>query len=164
VAPRRPVLVPRHHARRWVRDIATGEERPLTTDGTEYFGYAIDNAGWRTTDRAMVAWSLDSKKIATQRQDERDVREMYLVPAVVGHPTLRVSKFPLPGDSVMAMLHRVVMDVDAGTITRLRAVAGLHHRSAGSRRRLHRVVCRRLLQEERDELLDQGRRVQDARL
>jgi dipeptidyl aminopeptidase/acylaminoacyl peptidase len=96
----------------WVRDIASGEEKQLTTDGTEYFGYALDNAGGRTTDRAMVAWSPDSRKIATQQQDERDVGEMYLVPTVVGHPTLRVSKFPLPGDSVMAMLHRVVIDLE----------------------------------------------------
>ena len=46
----------------------------------------------------MVSWSPDSKKVATQQQDERNVGEMYLVNTVVGHPTLRVSKFPLPGD------------------------------------------------------------------
>ena len=44
----------------------------------------------------MVLWSPDSKKIATQPQDERNVGEMYLVNTTVGHPTLRVSKFPLP--------------------------------------------------------------------
>ena len=115
----------------WVRDIATGEEKQLTTDGTKYFGYAIDNAGWRTTDRAMVAWSPDSKKIATQQQDERNVGEMYLVSTVVGHPTLRVSKFPLPGDSVMAMLHRVVIDVDAGTVSRLRMPPDFHRGTLG---------------------------------
>jgi dipeptidyl aminopeptidase/acylaminoacyl peptidase len=120
----------------WVRDIATGEEKQLTTDGTEYFGYAIDNAGWRTTDRAMVAWSPDSKKIATQQQDERNVGEMYLVPTVVGHPTLRVSKFPLPGDSVMAMLHRVVIDVDAGTVTRLHMPPDFHRGTLGDNIRM----------------------------
>src|SRR5262249_52895053 len=30
----------------WVRDIETGQERTLTTDGVKYFGYGIDNAGW----------------------------------------------------------------------------------------------------------------------
>ena len=70
----------------WVKDVASGQERALTTDGVKYFGYAIDNAGWSTSDRAMVAWSPDSKKIATQQQDERNVGEMYLVPTVVGHP------------------------------------------------------------------------------
>jgi dipeptidyl-peptidase 4 len=115
----------------WVRDMATGQERVLTTDGTKYFGYATDNAGWSSSDRAMVAWSPDSRKLATQQQDERDVGEMYLVPTVVGHPTLRVSKFPLPGDSVMAMLHRVVVDVDAGTVTRLRMPPDYHRGTIG---------------------------------
>src|SRR6185503_5944162 len=65
----------------WVRDVATGQERALTTDGMKYFGYAIDNAGWSTSDRAMVAWSPDSRKIATQQQDERYGGEVYLVPS-----------------------------------------------------------------------------------
>ena len=115
----------------WVRDIATGQEKRLTSDGTKYFGYGIDNAGWNASDRAMVAWSPDSKKIATQQQDERNVGEMYLVSTVVGHPTLRVSKFPLPGDSVMAMLHRVIVDVDAGTVTRLKMPADYHRGTLG---------------------------------
>ena len=115
----------------WVRDVASGQEKALTTDGTPYFGYAIDNAGWSTSDRAMVSWSPDSRRIATQQQDERKVGEMYLVPTVVGHPQLRVSKFPLPGDSVMAMLHRVVIDVDAGTVTRLQMPPDYHRGTIG---------------------------------
>ena len=120
----------------WVRDIATGREKQLTTDGTTYFGYGTDNAGWSSSDRAMVAWSPDSKKIATQQQDERRVGEMCLVSTVVGHPTLRVSKFPLPGDSVMAMLHRVVIDVDAGTVTRLRMPPDFHRGTIGDNIRM----------------------------
>jgi dipeptidyl-peptidase 4 len=115
----------------WVRDIATGQEKALTTDGTPYFGYATDNAGWSSSDRAMVSWSPDSRRVATQQQDERKVGEMYLVPTVVGHPQLRVSKFPLPGDSVMAMLHRVVIDVDAGTTTRLQMPPDYHRGTLG---------------------------------
>ena len=115
----------------WVRDIATGQEKALTTDGTKYFGYATDNAGWSTSDRAMVSWSPDSRRIATQQQDERKVGEMYLVPTVVGHPQLRVSKFPLPGDSVMAMLHRVVVDVEAGSVTRLQMPPDYHRGTLG---------------------------------
>ena len=43
------------------------------------------------------AWSPDSKKIATQQQDERKVGDMYLVQTRVGHPVLRAWKYPLPG-------------------------------------------------------------------
>jgi dipeptidyl aminopeptidase/acylaminoacyl peptidase len=115
----------------WVHDLATRQERQLTTDGVKYFGYATDNAGWSSSDRAMVLWSPDSKKLATQQQDEREVGEMYLVTTAVGHPTLRVSKFPLPGDKVMAMLHRVVIDVDSGKVTRLQMDPDFHRATLG---------------------------------
>jgi dipeptidyl aminopeptidase/acylaminoacyl peptidase len=115
----------------WVRDMKTGQERALTTDGVKYFGYATDNAGWSASDRAMVAWSPDSKKVATQQQDERNVGEMYLVNTTVGHPTLRVSKFPLPGDPVMAMLHRVIVDSDTGAVTRLKMDPDFHRATLG---------------------------------
>jgi dipeptidyl aminopeptidase/acylaminoacyl peptidase len=115
----------------WVRDMKSGQERALTTDGVKYFGYATDNAGWSSSDRAMVAWSPDSKKVATQQQDERNVGEMYLVSTTVGHPTLRVSKFPLPGDPVMAMLHRVIVDTDTGAVTRLKMDPDFHRATLG---------------------------------
>ncbi len=118
----------------WVRNLETGEERQLTTDGVEYYGYATDNAGWSSSDRAVVRWSPDSRKIATQQQDEREVGFMYLVRTPVeqaGHPTLRAHKFPLPGDSVMAMIHRVVIDVPTGTVTRLRMPPDFHRGTLG---------------------------------
>ena len=58
----------------WLHDVATRDERALTTDGVKYFGYATDNAGWSASDRAIVQWSPDSRKIATQQQDERQRR------------------------------------------------------------------------------------------
>ena len=42
----------------WVRDLSTGAESQLTTDGVKDFGYATDNAGWATQrppDSALVA-------------------------------------------------------------------------------------------------------------
>ena len=63
----------------WVRDVATGKETALTTDGVKDFGYATDNAGWTKSDRPILLWAPDSKKIATFQQDQRDVGEMYLV-------------------------------------------------------------------------------------
>jgi dipeptidyl-peptidase-4 len=118
----------------WVRDVATGRERQLTTDGVKHFGYATDNAGWASSDRAIVLWSPDSKKIATYRQDEREVGEMYLVNTPVDpvtHPTLRVSKFPLPGDKVIAMLHRVVIDVDTARVVRFQMPPDYHRATLG---------------------------------
>jgi len=110
----------------WVHDVATRQERQVTTDGVKYFGYATDNAGWASSDRAIASWSPDSKKIATQQQDEREVGELYFVNTVPGHPALRVSKYPLPGDKAMAMLHRVIVDVDSGKVVRLQMDPDFH--------------------------------------
>ena len=35
----------------YLRDVATGREKQLTTDGIKDFGYATDNAGWRKSNR-----------------------------------------------------------------------------------------------------------------
>ena len=50
----------------------------------ENFGYATDNAGWRKSDKPVLLWSPDSKKIATFQQDQRHVSDMYLVSTNVG--------------------------------------------------------------------------------
>jgi dipeptidyl aminopeptidase/acylaminoacyl peptidase len=103
----------------WVRDTTTGKETQLTTDGVKDFGYATDNAGWKKSDRAILVWSPDSKKIATFQQDERNVSDAYLVTANVGAPKLSAWKSALPGDANVAMIHRVIIDVDAAKVTRL---------------------------------------------
>ena len=96
----------------WVRDVPTGQRTQLTTDGIKDFGYATDNAGWKHSDRAILAWSPDSKKIATFRQDQRQVSDMYLVTTNVGKPTLKQWKYPLPGDSTIATIQRIIINVD----------------------------------------------------
>jgi len=73
----------------WVRDVASGKETQLTTDGVKDFGYATDNAGWTSSERPILSWSPDSKKIATYQQDQRGAGEMYLVSTKVGHPELK---------------------------------------------------------------------------
>lgn len=105
----------------WVRDVKTGHDRQLTTDGVKDYGYATSNAGWTTSAAPSLSWSPDSKKIVTQQQDERKVGDMYLVQTPVngGHPVLRAWKYPLAGDPVVAMIDRVIIDVETGKMTRL---------------------------------------------
>src|SRR6185437_7715106 len=62
----------------WVRDLDTGRETQLTFDGVKDYGYATDNAGWKQSDRPVLNWSPDSTRIATYRQDQRDLGEMDL--------------------------------------------------------------------------------------
>jgi dipeptidyl aminopeptidase/acylaminoacyl peptidase len=96
----------------WVRDVKSAQQTQLTTDGIKDFGYATDNAGWTSSDRPVLRWSPDSKKIATFKQDQRNVGDMYMVTTNVGHPTLKSWKYPLPGDKEIATIQRVVIDVD----------------------------------------------------
>ncbi|HEX6848495.1 MAG TPA: DPP IV N-terminal domain-containing protein [Chitinophagaceae bacterium] len=100
----------------WVKNIKTNEQKQLTTDGVKDFGYATDNAGWRGSDGAILRWSPDSKKIATFKQDQRNVGEMYLATTNVGHPTLKAWKYPLPGDKDIPMIHRCVINVDEAKV------------------------------------------------
>ena len=110
----------------WVRDVASGKETPLTKDGVPDFGYATDNAGWTKSDRAIVVWSPDSKRIATFQQDQRKVGEMYLVNTQAGHPKLEAWKYPLPGDENVALIERVIIDVETAKITRLQMAPDQH--------------------------------------
>jgi dipeptidyl aminopeptidase/acylaminoacyl peptidase len=95
----------------WIKEVATGKERALTTDGFKDFGYATDNAGWKQSDRPILSWSPDSKKIATFQQDQRHVSDMYLVKTQVGAPELKQWKYPIPGDEDIIRIHRVIIEV-----------------------------------------------------
>jgi dipeptidyl-peptidase 4 len=110
----------------WLRDIATGKETQLTTDGVKDFGYATDNAGWIHSDRAILLWSPDSKKIATFQQDQRGVGEMYLVETKVGHPKLEAWKYPLPGDETITTIQRVIINLDGPKVIRLQLPPDQH--------------------------------------
>jgi len=110
----------------WVLEVATGEERQLTTDGIEDFGYATNNAGWTKSDRPVLLWSPDSRKIATFQHDGRGVGEMYLVSTGVGHPELEAWKYPLPEDTVIFRIERVVVHVDGPRVVRLQMPPDQH--------------------------------------
>lgn len=107
----------------WLRDVTTDRETQLTTDGVKDFGYATDNAGWTHSDRAILLWSPDSKKIATFQQDQRHVNDMYLVSTTVGAPRLEAWKYPLPGDKDIIRIERVIIEVDRPKVIRLKIPA-----------------------------------------
>lgn len=103
----------------WVKNLETGEDIRLTTEGEEFYGFGINNQGWNRSDRPVVKWSPDSKKISTFRLDERGVEKMTLWSTEVGRPEADIWPYALPGDSVVPMLERVVLHVENQTITRL---------------------------------------------
>lgn len=96
----------------WVRNLTTGKQTQLTTDGVQDFGYATDNASWRQSSAAILRWSPDSKKIATYKQDQRNVSDMYLVSTNVGAPHLEKWKYEFPMDTAQMKIYRVIINVD----------------------------------------------------
>lgn len=97
----------------WAVTLATGTERQLTTDGIRDFGYATNNAGWVHGDDPVLTWSPDGRRIATFQHDGRGVRDMVLAGTNPGAPTLQQWKYPLPGDSVVFKIERVIIDTRA---------------------------------------------------
>lgn len=113
----------------WMRDVKSNKETQLTRDGVKDFGYATDNAGWSGSDAPVLRWSPDSRKIATFRQDQRHVGDMYLVTTNVGHPELQAWKYPLPGDKNIPMIQRVIIEVDVPKLITLNVAPDPHRAS-----------------------------------
>jgi dipeptidyl aminopeptidase/acylaminoacyl peptidase len=111
------------HDNLWVRSLPGGQMIQLTFDGVRNFGYATDNPGWNHSDRAVVSWSPDSRRIATYQQDQRGVADMYVVRTGVGHPVLEAWKYAMAGDKVVPTIQRVVIDVAARRVVRLQMPA-----------------------------------------
>jgi dipeptidyl-peptidase-4 len=121
----------------WIRELPGGAETQLTTDGEKDYGYATNNAGWTKSDRPVLLWSPDSKRIATFQHDSRKAGEMYLVDTRVGHPRLQAWKYPLPGDEHIFTIARVIVDVDARKVVRLQMPPDPHRSSL-----CDHIVCR----------------------
>ena len=107
----------------YMRNVESGKETQLTTDGVKNYGYATDNAGWKHSDRPIVLWSPDSKKIATFQQDQRHVSDMYLVETKVGEPRLETWKYPIAQDSAIIQIERVIIDTQDQSVLRLKTPA-----------------------------------------
>lgn len=109
----------------WVRDLETGEERPLTTDGSETWAYSETPIITRWQKGHVggypeAVWSPDSKRLLTLRTDERSVLPMpYIefVPEDGRRPRVHENNTSLPGDEHISRFQILVIDVESGTQT-----------------------------------------------
>ncbi len=104
----------------YLRPTAGGPEVALTQDGTPEYGYGLNNIGCcgqvtsvrnRTDLRPMVLWSPDSKRLATHKWDQRNVRLMHLLETKNPGPILHSYRYALPGDSVIPKYDLYIFDV-----------------------------------------------------
>jgi dipeptidyl aminopeptidase/acylaminoacyl peptidase len=110
----------------FVRPAAGGEEVQLTRDGQPDHGYAtpigccdqVSSVRQRRERRPVLLWSPDSRKIATYRADERDVKPLHLLETATGRPILHTYRYALPGDSVVPRIETYVIDLATRQATR----------------------------------------------
>jgi dipeptidyl-peptidase 4 len=103
----------------WVKDMSTGEDIQLTTEGEEGYGFATDSQGWSRSNRPVLAWSADETMLSTYRLDERMVEEMHLLRTADGRPELVSWPYALPGDEHVPMHERYVFNIPGRSMIKL---------------------------------------------
>ncbi len=115
-----------HEHNLWVRPAEGGDSTQLTTDGEEYWSYGVtalrpSQITLSLPVRPVLQWSPDSRRIAVQRMDERNVEHMPIYSATSQRPKLYTYPYGLPGDSIIAMFDIHVVDVEGGRNLKLDA-------------------------------------------
>lgn len=106
---RREVFIRAHNL--WLRDLQSGAETQLTSDGIEHYGYGTDNAGWSRRKTPLVVWAPDSSRLVSFRHDARKVSTMTMVGTGVGAPEATQWKYPFVGDEHIFMIEPLVLDL-----------------------------------------------------
>lgn len=111
----------------WLRTVADGTERPLTTDGETDNAYGtnafsidvlLGKIGLPHLPPAVV-WSPDSTRVLTHQLDRRKMRETHLIdvlPEDGGVPTLMTQRYAFPGDEHLPEQQYVVLEVDGAAV------------------------------------------------
>ena len=116
----------------FLRAIASGDERQLTTDGAPFYAYAARAGSTLSavTDKVIerpatpvLQWSPDSTRFVTYRLDEREVRDMHLLQAVPtdgsDRPVAHPYRMPLVGDEHVPLGELFVVDAASGEVVPL---------------------------------------------
>ena len=103
-------------------DLVTGDERPLTSDGSDTCVYGAPSMAWGTEhepDPALqAAWSPDGTRLFVVQRDTRGVKTVPIVHHVPGdgslRPTVRNIAVPYPGDGDIETLRLLIIDSETG--------------------------------------------------
>jgi len=106
----------------WVREIETGKERALTTDGTDVYAYADTPLSTRVLRsrlgiRAEGLWSPDSRRLLTLQVDDRHVPELPLMsfaPSEGLRPRVSANRTSLSGDPKVTEFRMISVEVATG--------------------------------------------------
>jgi dipeptidyl-peptidase-4 len=99
-------------------------EHQWTEDGLEFFGYESNNRGSGETEvdkiknkdkrkRVSVAWSPDSRRFAMIKDDQREVKDLFVINSVAEpRPTLEKYKYHMPGEKEAPQYELHIFDVE----------------------------------------------------
>jgi len=109
----------------WIRPFGGGDSTQLTTDGIEDWSYGIQEPTpsliiAKLPQRPVLQWSPDSRKIAIQRMDERNVGRMPLYSSTRPRPELYTYPYALPGDTIIPRFDIHIVDVATKSNVRVR--------------------------------------------
>ncbi|MEV6288136.1 DPP IV N-terminal domain-containing protein [Kribbella sp. NPDC051770] len=127
VSPDGKYEVIRHGPDLWLRTVADGTERPLTTDGETDNAYGTNSFSVDVLLGKIglphlppaVAWSPDSTRVLTHQLDRREVRETHLIdvlPEGEAAPELLTQRYAFPDDEHLPLQRYVVLDLDGGAV------------------------------------------------
>ena len=102
----------------YIRPLDGGDTIRLTTDGEPLWGYGLraPNPSAQRSDtprRPTLQWSPDSRVIAVQRTDEREVGLMSMFSSIDQRPEFWTYPYALPGDSIIPRPAIHLIDIDA---------------------------------------------------
>jgi dipeptidyl aminopeptidase/acylaminoacyl peptidase len=108
----------------WIRAVNGGDSTQLTTDGERYWAYGISEPGPSTIIRKrpvrpVLQWSPDSRKIAVERMDERNVEMMPLYSSTKERPEYYLYPYALPGDTIIPRFDIYLVDVETTNSVRV---------------------------------------------
>lgn len=93
----------------------------LTTDGSEFYTYAKEEADTFRTP-SIAVWMKDSKHVYMVREDNRKVKELFVVDALADpRPKVKTYRYAMPGDKELGQSELVVINVETKKITPVKA-------------------------------------------
>jgi dipeptidyl aminopeptidase/acylaminoacyl peptidase len=91
-------------------------EIQLTTDGERYYSYAGFGHGEDTVKnrkvKADVDWFKNSKKLYVEKQDERKVKDLFVIDVLAQpRPKLETYRYSMPGEQFVPQTELIIFDV-----------------------------------------------------
>lgn len=114
-------------------DDSTIVEHQLTKDGVKFYSYGANGDGENNVENeknnkkrrgAYVLWSPDAKNFVLNREDERKVKDLWVINSIAeGRPTLETYKYQMPGEAEAPVNELLVFNFGAKTYKKLNTSA-----------------------------------------